>query len=94
MSKEILIIGGMGPQASLELHERILDVSAEHGAKHGHDFPEITHLSLPVEDFINDSKGKDKALRLITRALHRVYLWRQYSDSYSLQYSAYLARPA
>lgn len=52
MKQRIIIIGGMGPQASLELHRRMIQQALADGAKDGTDFPHIVHLSLPVPDFI------------------------------------------
>lgn len=83
----ILIIGGMGPQASLELHSRIVERAAANGARSGHEFPSITHLSLPIEDFIN-CDSKPVALETIKRALVRLYLWQGRSDRAGLQHSA------
>jgi aspartate racemase len=74
MKRNILIIGGMGPQASLKLHEHIVTKAAEQGAKNADDFPAITHLSLPFPDFISDEKNKLEALDVIKRQLY--YLWR------------------
>ena len=53
MKERIIIVGGMGPQASLELHRRIIARAAELGAHNGASFPEIIHLSLPIDDFIS-----------------------------------------
>lgn len=68
-NKTILIIGGMGPQASLSLHKRLIDLSAQKGAKNNDDYPEIIHVSIPVPDFINNSTNKDKALKMISSRL-------------------------
>jgi len=87
--KDIVIIGGMGPQASLELHRRILDKAADNGAKNGQDFPLIRHLSLPIEDFISSPNLKTKALEAIKDALDGLYNWRSNTNSYRLQYSTF-----
>ncbi|HUY85254.1 MAG TPA: amino acid racemase [Candidatus Dormibacteraeota bacterium] len=58
MSHRIVIIGGMGPQASLELHRRLLQVAATHGAVNGDDFPEVLHISIPVPDFISSGSHR------------------------------------
>ncbi len=82
MKRNILIIGGMGPQASLKLHEHILTKSTENGAVNADDFPTITHLSLPFEDFISDPHKKTSALKIIKS--HLYYLWRlQFYTRYS-----------
>jgi len=85
MNKNILIIGGMGPQASLLLHERIIQRAIEHGAKNGEDFPAITHLSIPIPDFINaDAVEKKRALSILQDRLY--CLWRPgfHAHCYSL----------
>lgn len=83
MNKHIVIIGGMGPQASLELHKRIIDGALIRGARNGHEFPQITHLSLPVRDFINGSE-MSAAVTLINQACRQLYLWREYTSCYCL----------
>lgn len=73
-TQNILIIGGMGPQASLKLHEHILNKAVHSGAVNADDFPAITHLSLPFPDFISDESRKEEALEMIKQRLY--YLWR------------------
>lgn len=69
MTKHILIIGGMGPQASVELHKRILDVAIQRSARKGEDFPRITHLSLPIKEFRSDTAHVNRAFGQIKRAV-------------------------
>ena len=76
MKDSILIIGGMGPQASLELHRRIIQLVTDQGAINGDEFPEIIHASLPIADFIN-GKHTALAVRRINSALQRHYLWQR-----------------
>ncbi len=73
MTKRILIIGGMGPQASVLLHKRILGAAVKCGATGGADFPAITHVSLPIPDFISSPTNLSSAVRLIRESLR--YLW-------------------
>jgi aspartate/glutamate racemase len=77
MNQRIIIIGGMGPQASMTLHRHIIDAAAERGAVNGHEFPEILHLSLPVRDFISSSTTTDQALSQIVGATRSLYLWQR-----------------
>ena len=42
MKQRIIIIGGMGPQASLELHRRMIQQALADGAKDGTDFPQYS----------------------------------------------------
>jgi aspartate racemase len=60
----IVIIGGMGPQASLELHQRIIAGAAMSGAKDNEDYPEILHASIPIPDFISSGDSSDGLKRL------------------------------
>ena len=89
MKSRITIIGGMGPQASLDLHHRLLERAVILGARSGGEFPEIRHLSLPIDDFISDQSKTSAALELISRSLERLYLWRSGQISYSLQYGSF-----
>ena len=79
----------MGPQASLDLHRRLLERAIALGAKSGGEFPEIRHLSLPIDDFISDETKTSAALGLISSSLERLYLWRPRQYSCSVQYSAF-----
>lgn len=69
MKQRIIIIGGMGPQASLELHRRMIQQALADGAKDGTDFPHIVHLSLPVPDFIANESRRSEALEIIINEL-------------------------
>lgn len=69
MKKSILIIGGMGPQASLLLHEYIIEAATKLGAKDNQDYPFIVHVSVPVEDFITDTAARPRALRMLQERL-------------------------
>ena len=72
MKSRITIIGGMGPQASLDLHRRLLDRAILLGSQSGGEFPEIRHLSLPIDDFISDETKTSAALGLISGSLERL----------------------
>jgi len=72
MKQRIIIIGGMGPQASLELHQRIIRQALADGAKDGTDFPHIVHLSLPVPDFIANESRRSEALEIIINELKSI----------------------
>lgn len=69
MRKRILIIGGMGPQASLVLHSYLIQAAIKLGAVDNQDYPLIVHVSVPVEDFISDKSAKPRALAMITETL-------------------------
>ena len=72
MKQRIIIIGGMGPQASLELHRRMIQQALADGAKDGTDFPHIVHLSLPVPDFIANESRRSEALEIIINELKSI----------------------
>lgn len=76
MNQRIVIIGGMGPQASLELHRKVLVEAVRKGARDGNDFPEIVHLSLPIKDFISSREAVHQALAQMAEAARSLYLWR------------------
>lgn len=88
MKRSILIIGGMGPQASILLHQKIITKAIENGARSGDDFPAITHVSIPVPEFIDSPAEKHQALRAIKRHLYCLWRSRFYSYCHCLQYSA------
>ena len=52
MNNKLIILGGMGPQASLKLHEHLIAMS---NASQPDEYPEIIHASIPVPDFISSS---------------------------------------
>lgn len=62
----------MGPQASLELHRRMIQQALADGAKDGMDFPYIVHLSLPVPDFIANESRRSEALEIIINELKNI----------------------
>lgn len=71
MANKIVIVGGMGPQASLYFHKLIIDNAAVNGAKDNADYPEIVHFSIPVQDFINADDSRP-AILMINNSLSNV----------------------
>lgn len=64
------IMGGMGPQASIKLHQLIIEACTNDlGAKDCDEFPLITHISLPVKDFISDPSARHQNKPMIISAL-------------------------
>jgi aspartate racemase len=61
MRKPIVILGGMGPQASLRFQQLLISKSTRHHNGDGDQFPYIVHFSLPVADFISDTSAKRAA---------------------------------
>lgn len=72
MKQRMIIIGGMGPQASLELHQRIIRRASANGARDDTDFPYIVHLSLPVSDFIANESRRSEASEVIINELKNI----------------------
>lgn len=87
MKRKILIIGGMGPQASLLLHQRIIARAIDNGAQKAEQFPEILHCSIPFPDFISDPKIRFEALNTLKQSLYRLWPASNNTRRYSLQYS-------
>lgn len=81
-NKNILILGGMGPQASLLLHKKLLQRAVTNGARKASDFPAITHLSMPHKDFISNPAQKTEALRTIRDYLYCLWQRQFFSRGY------------
>ncbi len=75
MANKIVIIGGMGPQASLYFHKLIIDNAAKSGANDNADYPEVIHFSIPVKDFIN-ADDSQPALDMIKSSLSNISVCR------------------
>ncbi len=74
-NKHILIIGGMGPQASVYAHHLLLEEFQKTATQlDNSDYPRITHLSINVDDFISDPSKKESSLQYILRCLGEVDL--------------------
>lgn len=73
--KSIGIIGGMGPQASSRMLEVMISIaSSEFNARNGDDFPEIIVDSIPVPDFISDSKNTKPAFKILNDRVKKLNL--------------------
>lgn len=87
--KNILILGGMGPQASLLLHKKIIEGAIALGARQASDFPAITHLSMPHQDFISNINQKSTALSTIKQYLYCLWRNRIFTCCYCVQHRAF-----
>jgi len=67
MKNHIVILGGMGPQASLRLHEMLINNNVDKD-KQPDEFPTILHLSLAIPDFIESQEATDEAVSIINDA--------------------------
>ncbi len=63
------ILGGMGPQASARLVDLLVARAKQDGAIKDDDFPEIILDSVPVPDFISDTKKLDKVTRILQKRI-------------------------
>ncbi len=60
------ILGGMSPQASSYMYDSLIKLSIQRfGAVNNDDFPEIILHSVPVPDFISNTKDKNVALKML-----------------------------
>lgn len=67
------ILGGMGPQASIELNRMLIEKSVQnYGAKDNDSFPDILINSIPVPDFISNETHKEKALKILKVRVKRM----------------------
>lgn len=74
MENSLVILGGMGPQASLRLHKRLLDISRERHEGAPDSFPAILHASLQIPDFIASEKMFQQALEKLQSACNKLDL--------------------
>ncbi|HEY5714256.1 MAG TPA: amino acid racemase [Candidatus Gracilibacteria bacterium] len=69
-TKTIGILGGMGPQASLEFYRRLIDLSIERcGADSNKSFPHMLLSNLPVPDWISDTTYQREAVDMAVEEL-------------------------
>jgi aspartate racemase len=66
MNNHLVILGGMGPQASIRLHELIIEKAADRLANFN-DYPCILHASLAVPDTIASNAAEDATVRMINQ---------------------------
>lgn len=68
--KAVAIMGGMGPDASVRLYQRMIELAREEfGATHNQDYPKIVLHSLPVPDFITKKTGSAVAENMLKEAV-------------------------
>ncbi|RJR15837.1 aspartate/glutamate racemase family protein [Candidatus Microgenomates bacterium] len=67
------VLGGMGPQASAYFYQLLIEKSIrDFGAQNNDDFPEIVLDSVPVPDFIGDTKNLIPAKNVLFDRLSRL----------------------
>jgi aspartate racemase len=65
MRNQLLILGGMGPQASLRLHELLLEQSRKFHDGAPDSYPAILHASMQIPDFIASPDMTKQAVQII-----------------------------
>ena len=71
--KRIGIIGGVGPQATAILYQKIIKYAQEkHGAKNNNDFPSVIIESVPVPDFISNQDKMQEAKLMLENSVQRL----------------------
>lgn len=72
-SNIIGIIGGMGPQASCELYRLIISQARHrYGARDNNEYPEVVIDSVPVPDFLADTKKLEEAATMLEDRVKRL----------------------
>ena len=72
-NKIIGLIGGMGPFAGAEFCRLLFEKSSKNfGAVNSGDFPEVVLDSVPVRDFISDTKSLPDARRVLTERIKKL----------------------
>ncbi len=67
------LIGGMGPYASAHFYELLLKKSNySYGAKNNDDYPEVLIDSIPVPDFISNTKKLDTAKEMLVSRVKKL----------------------
>jgi aspartate racemase len=69
--RNIVILGGMGPQASVHLHDAILKVSRQHHSGAPDEYPSIVHISMKIPDFIGNKNNESVAIDIVNKAMQK-----------------------
>jgi aspartate racemase len=68
--KKIGLIGGVGPQATAKIYgDMIRFAQTKYGAKNNDDFPNVVIESVPIPDFISDTKDLKKAKEMLIESV-------------------------
>ena len=68
--KKIGIIGGVGPQATSFIYEKIIELAqSKYSAKNNDDYPYIIIESLPIPDFISDKNQIAVAKKMLVKSI-------------------------
>lgn len=67
--KRLGIIGGVGPQATAYVYERVIEFAQNHyGAINNQDYPDLRIATVPVPDFISDERSIEAAKKMLIEA--------------------------
>ncbi len=67
------VIGGMGPQASVEFYRLLIKGAKQrYGAKNNNEFPEVVIDSVPVPDFLSDTASMETAAGILEDRVRRL----------------------
>ncbi len=67
--RKVGILGGVGPQATLFIYQRLIEIAQnKYNAKNNDDYPYVIFASVPVPDFISDTKNLEKAEQMLAEA--------------------------
>ena len=73
MVRGVYVLGGMGPQASLELYSTVIKGANElYKAHNNDDYPEIVIHSIPVPDFISSQSKQQAALDMLIKRVDSI----------------------
>lgn len=71
--KSIGIIGGMGPDASAQLYQLMIQVARKkYHAQQNHEYPDIIIHSIPVPDFISNKSNVPVALKMLRQSARQL----------------------
>lgn len=65
MTEPIVIVGGMGPQASIRLQKLLIRKSEPYHNGNNDEYPAIVHFSVPVPDFLGNTRHKKAAVVML-----------------------------
>lgn len=72
--KKIGIIGGMGPEATINLYRKIIELfQVKYGAKYDSDYPEICLVNLPIPDIVEKIENTSKVNSMMEDTCKRLY---------------------
>ncbi len=71
--KKIGILGGMGPEATMDLYRKIISIfQQEYDSIYDDDFPEIIICSLPIPDVVERVTEEDKIRKMLLSGVQRL----------------------